>query len=102
MRLWRIFTFICLEVKNSNETLCGLYFSNCGLLQNRCFREVNRVLGNGVLMVHSWHSLVLSSCLISEVDPSVENWRALQSLIYLSLLCSRAQDCASLLLIGCL
>lgn len=36
-------------------------------------------LGMALLMVHSWYSLILSSCLISEVDPSVENWRALQS-----------------------
>lgn len=30
MRPQRIFPFVCFEVKNSNETLCGLYFSNCG------------------------------------------------------------------------
>lgn len=42
-----------------------------------------------LLMVHPWYSLILSSCLISEVDPSVENWRALQSLTYLSLQCSQ-------------
>lgn len=42
-------------------------------------------LETALLTVHPWYSLILSSCLISEVDPAVENWRALQSLIYLSL-----------------
>lgn len=43
------FSIFCPEVKNDNEILCGLYFCYCGLLQAKCFREVNRLLGNGIV-----------------------------------------------------
>lgn len=57
-------------------------------------------LGTALLIVLSWYLGILSSCLVSGVGASVENWRALKSHIYLRN-APRGWDCASLLLIGC-
>lgn len=89
MKLWRIFQFFfVLKLKIMKSFVAYTAIVTVCYRPNVLEKSIG-YLETALLTVHPWYSLILSSCLISEVDPSVENWRALQSLIYLSLQCSQ-------------